>query len=143
VEQQEMLYDAEKSKDRAKETAVNPLVQGGKKLVPSVTRVFSTGREIYVYLQAYKQSPSGSPPTQAPGKPLFAYVSLYLGDTKAFETPPTAVVPNQTSRLGTMPITFSLGVDRLPQGEYDCQVTVLDPATSKTTFWRAPIVLVP
>ena len=143
VEQQETLYDAEKSKDRAKETAVNPLVQGGKKLVPSVTRVFSTGREIYVYLQAYKQSPSGAPPTQAPGKPLFAYVSLYLGDTKAFETLPTAVVPNQTSRLGTMPITFSLGVDRLPPGEYDCQVTVLDPATLKTTFWRAPIVLVP
>jgi VWFA-related protein len=143
VEQQETLYDAEKSKDRAKETAVNPLVENGKKLVPSVTRVFSTGREIYVYLQAYKQTPTGIPPTQAPGNPLFAYVSLYLGDAKAFETPPTAVVPSQASRLGTMPISFKLGVDGLPPGEYDCQVTVLDPATLKTSFWRAPIVLVP
>jgi VWFA-related protein len=140
VEQQEALYDTEKSKDREKETAVNPLVEDGKKLVPSVTRVFSKGRNIYVYLQAYKQAEPGQPPPQ---QPLFGYVSLYLADKKVLETAPTAIIPSATSRLGTMPLNFSLGIDRLPPGEYDCQVTVLDPDTRKASFWRAPILIVP
>jgi hypothetical protein len=38
---------------------------------------------------------------------------------------------------------FNLGVNGLPPGQYDCQVTVLDPATQKANFWRAPILLVP
>ena len=50
------IYDAAKAKERAKDNAVNPLVQDGKKLVPSVTRVFAQNRDIYVYLQAYKPS---------------------------------------------------------------------------------------
>src|SRR5581483_10938413 len=79
VELNQALYDAAKAKDRAKEDAVNPLVQDGKKLIPSVTRVFSTTRQIYVYLQAYKQTPSPGNP------PLFAFVTLYRKGTKVFE----------------------------------------------------------
>ena len=48
-----------KAKDRA-ETA-NPLVQDGQKLIPSVTRVFSKSRDIYVYLQAYEQGAARLP----------------------------------------------------------------------------------
>jgi VWFA-related protein len=142
LELNQALYDAAKSKDRQKDDAVNPLVEEGKKLVPSVTRVFSTTRQIYVYLQAYK--PVASEPAAAAKpepQPLFAFVTLYSAGSKVFETPPTAIVPNPASRLGTMPLTFSLGVNGLPAGQYDCQVTVLDPATSKTNFWRAPIML--
>jgi VWFA-related protein len=144
VEQHDALYDAVKAKEREKETAVNPLVQGGKKLVPSVTRVFSTGREIFVYLQAYKQTVAASAASGVTSnQPLFAYVSLYLAGQKVFETAPEAATPSATSRLGTMPLSFTFGVDKLPPGAYDCQVTVLDPATQKTAYWRAPIVLVP
>ena len=56
VDLNEAIYDAAKAKDRAKDEAVNPLVQDGGKLIPSVTRVFGSGREIYVYFQAYKQT---------------------------------------------------------------------------------------
>lgn len=136
VDLKEALYNAAKTKDREKEAAVNPLVQNGKKLIPSVTRVFSTTREMYVYLQAYKPSPSGS-------QPLFAFVSLYRAGVKVFETPPTAIAPSAASRLGTMPLNFNLAMTGLIPGEYDCQVTVLDPTATKATFWRAPIVVVP
>src|SRR3984885_6615984 len=54
VELKDAIYDAAKAKDRAKDDPVNPLVQNGKKLVPSVTRVFSQGKQIYVFLQAYE-----------------------------------------------------------------------------------------
>ena len=40
VDLKQAIYDAAKAKDRAKDEAVNPLVQDGKKLIPSVTRVF-------------------------------------------------------------------------------------------------------
>ncbi len=111
-------------------------MQDGKKLVPSVNRVFSTSHEMYVFLEAYKPAPA------ATSQPLFAFVSLYRASVKAFETPPIAVVPNAASRLGKVPLSFSLGIDGLAPGEYDCQITVIDPSTLKQTFWRAPILLV-
>jgi VWFA-related protein len=140
VDPKEVLYDVEKGAPKEKEVAVNPLVQNGKKLVPSVTRVFSTSHEMYVYLQAYKQPSQGGPPAN---QPLFAFVSLYLGGNKILETPPAAVVPISTSRLGTMPFSFSLSMDQLSAGNYDCQITILDPTAQKATFWRAPILIVP
>ncbi|MFZ0303778.1 MAG: VWA domain-containing protein, partial [Terracidiphilus sp.] len=137
VELNQALYDAAKAKDRIKADAVNPLVSDNKKLIPSVTRVFSTTRDIYVYFQAYKQTPSPGNP------PLFAFVSLYKGDQKVYETSPTAIAPSTVNRLGTMPLTFDLGVKGLEPGPYQCQVTILDPATQKANYWRAPVVLVP
>ena len=140
VDLREVLYDVEKGAHKEKEVAVNPLVQNGRKLVPSVTRVFSASQQMYVYLQAYKQPPQGSPPAS---QPLFAFVSLYLSGNKVLETAPTAVVPSATSRLGTMPFNFGVDLDRLAAGNYDCQITILDPTTQKATFWRAPILIVP
>ena len=140
VDLKQAIYDVAKAKERAKEDTVNPLVQGGSKLVPSVTRVFNSGRKIYVYLQAYK------PPQTAPGapantQPLLAFVSLYSGGKEIYKTPPIAVEPNAATRLGVTPLSFDFDVQKLVAGQYDCQVTVLDPSTSKAAFWRAPIVI--
>ncbi len=145
VDLKDAIYDAAKSKERAKDDAVNPLFQEGKKLIPSVTRVFSTGHQVFVYFQAYKQKEQTSAPLPAPPpplSPLFAFVTLYQDGKKLFETPPKSIVPSPASRLGTMPLSFDLGVDTLPRGRYDCQITVLDPSDKKAAFWRAPIMLV-
>jgi hypothetical protein len=136
VDLKNAIYNAGKAKDQEKEAMVNPLVQNGKKLIPSVTRVFSRGRDLYVYLQAYQSA-------AASAKPLVAFVSFYQGQTKVFETPPMAVTPAATNRLGTVPLGFSIGLNQLPAGEYDCQVTVLDPTDMKGTFWQSQIKLVP
>ncbi len=55
AELKDAIYNASKQKERAKEDAANPLVLNGLKLIPSVTRVFSKSRDLYVYLQAYQQ----------------------------------------------------------------------------------------
>ena len=138
------LFNAGKTKKREQEAAFNPLVQDGKKLIPSVTRVFGVGREMFVYLQAYQQAQQSGDTASSPrGQPFLAFVSLYRGDAKVLETPPTAVVPTISGWLGIAPFSFHLELNRLPPGEYDCQITVLDPATSKSAFWRAPIVISP
>ena len=136
VDLKNAIYNAAKAKDQEKEALVNPLVQNGKKLIPSVTRVFSRGRDLYVYLQAYQSA-------AATAKPLVAFVSFYQGQTKVFETQPMAVTPAATSRLGTVPLSFSISLNQLPPGEYDCQVTILDPTDTKGTFWQGQIMLVP
>ena len=136
VEMKDALYDAMKGKDQAKATAANPLVQDGKKLVPSVTRVFSAARDLYVYLQAYE--PAATTP-----RPLISFVTFYQGQKKIYETQPTAITPAALTHLGTVPINFTIGLQSLPPGQYDCQVTVLDPSTTKATFWRSQIAVVP
>ncbi len=74
VELKDALYNAEKNKNRAKEEQVNPLVQNGQKLIPSVTRVFRQGQNMYVYLQAYEQG--------CRVQPLVAFVSFYKNKQK-------------------------------------------------------------
>ncbi|MGD0869201.1 MAG: VWA domain-containing protein [Bryobacteraceae bacterium] len=127
----ESLYTA--GKDKA--PAVNPLIQDGKKLVPSVNRVFSKSHDLYVYLQAYER---GATTTQ----PLVAFVTFYRGQTKAFETAPLGVSEGMDPKSKALPLRFSLALGKLPSGRYNCQVTVIDPTGQKAAFWQAPVLLV-
>jgi len=132
VNLRDALYTAGKDKDQV----TNPLVQDGQKLIPSVTRVFSRSRDMYIYLQAYE-------PTAQTVQPLIAFVTFYRGHIKAFETPPMKVTEGMSNRLKTVPLKFSLSLSKLPAGKYNCQVTVLDPTGQKASFWQAPVKLVP
>ncbi len=134
VDLREALYNAARDKGQAQ--AVNPLVQEGQKLIPSVTRVFSKARNMYVYLQAYQQGVEAA-------KPLVAFVTFYRGQVKAFETPPLLVTEALNNRLKTMPLKFDLSLRNLPPGGYNCQVTITDPSGQKAAFWQAPVVLIP
>jgi VWFA-related protein len=143
----EAIYNATKGKEQAKEAAADPLIQNGEKLIPSVTRVFSKARSLYVFLQAYEGATAaptaGQPPAPPTVKPLIAYVSFYQGQTKVYETQPEEVSPSPNSRLQIAPLNFTVDLSQLPLGKYDCQVTVLDPTGQKGAFWQAPIMLVP
>ena len=136
VDLRQALYDAGSAKERLNEAAVNPLVQDRRKMIPSVTRVFHVGRLIYAYLQAYREMPA------AGSGPFLGFVTLYAGDRKVFESQPIAVDPSAASRLGAAAFSFTLDAAHLAPGEYDCQVTVLDPTRFKASFWRAPIQIV-
>ena len=53
VDLKDALFTANKDKGAADQ--VNPLVLDGQKLIPSVTRVFSKTKDMYIYLQAYER----------------------------------------------------------------------------------------
>lgn len=108
----------------------------GHKLIPSVTRVFSKARELYVFLQAYERGVTSM-------QPLVAFVTFYRGEVKVFETAPLPVTDGLDAKSKAVPLRFSLSLEKLPPGQYDCQVTVLDPTGQKAAFWQAPIVLIP
>jgi VWFA-related protein len=148
VDSKDALYNTTHGKDAAKNDAANPLVEEGRKLIPSVTRVFSVDRELFVYLQAYTKNaaPSaattGSPATVAPDTPVLGYVTFYQDSKKVFETSPIAVLPKPGTRLGVVPLSFKVGLGALPPGKYECQVSVIDPVLSKVSFRRYPVLLV-
>jgi hypothetical protein len=114
----------------------NPLIFDGQKLFPSVTRVFSKTRDMYVFLQAYQR---GATTTQ----PLVAFVTFLRGDQKVLETDPLQVIDGIDPKSKAVPLRFSIPLDTLEIGRYDCQVTVLEPTGQKVAFWQAPIALVP
>jgi VWFA-related protein len=125
------VFTAERDK---KLLASNPLVQDGIKLVPSVTRVFRRDQEMYVYLEAYQ-------PNAETTQPMVATVSFYRGKTKAFETAPLEVTDGLNAKSKALPVKFSVPLSKLQPGRYTCQVSVLDPAAQKFTFWRTPMVV--
>jgi VWFA-related protein len=146
------IYNVANRKEQAKEAAVNPLMQGGLQIIPSVNRVFTKARTLTVFLQAYDGTrpavPASIPaqptlPTAPTAKPLIAYVSFYQGQNKVYETQPEEVSPNPNTRLQIAGINFNVNLGSLTPGRYDCQVTVLDPTAGKTAFWTAPIMIVP
>jgi VWFA-related protein len=142
VDLDEALFNATKDKNQNQiQQAVNPLVQGGQKLIPSVTKVFSKTKPMYVYLQAYQQALSTENPEQP--QPLAAFVTFYRGETKAFETTPVLITERVANRLNTMPVKLNFPLDALATGEYTLQVTVLSPNSQKAAFWRTPIMLAP
>jgi len=135
VKMTDALFEVMKKKDAAKQAAANPLVDANGKLVPSVTRVFGTDREIYVYLQGYEQGAAAT-------DPLVGYVTLLKDGAKVLETQPQAGTPGNANRLGTVPFRFTVVPGKLAPGEYQCQITVMDPTRRRAAYWQAPILLV-
>jgi VWFA-related protein len=126
------VFNAEKNKTLL---ALNPLFQDGKKLVPSVTRVFNRNQDMYVYLEAYE-------PMAQTTEPIVATVTFYQGKVKAFQTDPLQVTDGLNAKSKALPLRFSLALKSLKAGRYTCQVSVLNPTGQKFAFWRAPVTVV-
>ena len=116
--------------------AVNPLIFNGERLIPSVTRVFSKARDLLVFLQVYQRAAIDT-------QPVVAAVAFYKDDVKVSETVPLAVVEGLNPKTKAVPLQFTIPLESLPLGRYECQVSVIDPTGSRATFWRAPIMVIP
>jgi VWFA-related protein len=116
--------------------AGHPLVQGGQKLIPSVTRVFRSEQQMYVYLEAYQ-------PAAGTSHPITVRVGFYRDDVKAFESAPLRVKDGLNPLSQGLPLKFSVPLAKLTPGRYTCQVSVMDATAAKFAFWRAPILVLP
>jgi VWFA-related protein len=131
----EALFNAGKDKN-AKAQIANPLIEDGLKLIPSVTRVFSKGREMLIYLQAYEREASVM-------QPIAATVMFSRGQQKVFETKIATVTSGMDAKSKAIPLKLAVPLHDLDEGEYVCQITVLDPTGKKAAFWQAPVKIVP
>ena len=129
----EALYSV---KTTDKQSIGHPLIDGGQKLLPSVTRVFSASRDMYVYLEAYEQYATAM-------QPLLAFATFYRDGVKALETHPVAVTDGIARTSRAIPVRLSIPLQDLPPGRYDWQVSVIEPTGRKAAFWQTPIAIVP
>jgi VWFA-related protein len=134
VPMSDALFNAGRGKS-AREQVTNPMIEEGQKLIPSVTRVFSRSRTLLVYLQAYLRDAEAM-------RPMTAIVTFFRGLEKVVEQP-FAVTSRLDARSKAVPLKLSVPLAGLGDGEYICQITVLDHSGGKAAFWQAPIRIVP
>jgi VWFA-related protein len=122
----------------------SPLREGSRAILPSVTRVFRTNQNLYVYLESYAagtaskgkqadaQPESASPPAVA--------LVFFRGGVKISEAGPFS------GRLVKSPehkaeYFVTIPLDKFPPGRYWMQVNVLDPGAERAAFGRIPIAI--
>lgn len=120
----------------AREQIANPLIEDGLKLLPSVTRVFSRNRELFIYAQAYERKTISM-------RPLISVVSFFQGSEKVFEAAPFIIADGMDPKSKAVPLKLTVPLQSLKAGEYICNLTLIDPGDQKVAFWQAPIRIVP
>jgi VWFA-related protein len=138
--QREAISAAVGAADNNKKLLNNdPLVQDGRKVVPSITRVFRTDQTLYMYFEVY--DPSLDPDQKTPN--VYAAIELLQGARKVYTSRPVRVDKLATSRPGVAPFSFQIPLNRLQPGEYISQVDVIDQLARKFAFPRSSLVLLP
>jgi VWFA-related protein len=119
--------------------ASHPLVQNGQKTVPSITRVFRTDQNLYVYFEVY------DPAVDATGKAasVSAQVELLQGARRAYSSPPVRITALAGNRPGVAPFSFQVPLARVAAGQYVAQVNVIDENGRKFAFPRNTLVVLP
>ncbi|HEU0123800.1 MAG TPA: VWA domain-containing protein [Bryobacteraceae bacterium] len=111
-----------------KKGELNPLVQDGKKLAPSVTHVFRRPQTLTVFGETY-----------TPG--ATARVALFRDKKPVWQSAPLRPAP--AGREGVFAWETGVKLAALAPGEYVCQLTVVDAAGQRFEVRRAPLSIVP
>jgi hypothetical protein len=75
-------------------------------------------------------------------RPLAAFVTFSRDGVKVFETEPIGITEGWDPKFRAVPVRLTVPLTSLAPGDYQCQVTVLDPAGGRAAFWRAGIAIV-
>lgn len=135
VAMEDALFNAGKTKE-ARQQIANPLIEQGQKLIPSVTHVFRRSRDLYLYLQAYERGADVM-------HPLVVFVAFFRGTERVFMAPPFSITEGLDPKSRAVPIKLTVPLNALTDGEYICQISVLDPSTQKVAFWQSALKIVP
>ncbi len=138
--QKEDVKAAVGSADSDKRALANhPLIQNGKKTVPSITRVFRKDQTLYVYFEVY--DPAADPASKAPN--LTAQVELLQGPRRAFSSMPEQQVKLVPNRPGVSSFNFQIPLAKMNAGQYTAQINVIDEVGKRFAFPRSTIVVLP
>ncbi len=124
----------------------SPLRVGSRAIVPSVTRVFRTNQNLYVYLESYvgkpavKAKPAAGEPQRANSSPPAVALVFFRGGAKISEVGPLPGKLEKPSQ-GKAEYFVKIPLDKFPPGRYWMQVNVLDPALDRAAFTRIPIAV--
>ena len=113
----------------------SPLEMGGERIVPSVTRVFTTQQRLYIFFQAYR-------PPRDDGSKLRAGLVFFRNGERTNDTP--LVEPAEVdAKMGTATFRISLPLEKLAPGRYTVQAIVVDGSSDQAAFARSYFALRP
>jgi len=111
----------------------SPLEVEGERIIPSVTRVFTTQQMLYVFFQAYLTATSD-------GSQVRAGLVFFRNGERANETP--LVAPAEVdAKTRTAAFRISLPLERLTPGRYTVQAVVVEAGGEQAAFARAYFAL--
>ena len=116
----------------------NPLVREGQKLVPSITKVFRDGQDLFVLMEVYEPGETADRNVD-----LAASVSLYGRQGRALQSEPVVVTAKADAKSPSVPVEFRVPLNGLPAGTYVCQLSIIDKVAGKFAFNRTPLVILP
>ncbi|HEX5430905.1 MAG TPA: VWA domain-containing protein [Bryobacteraceae bacterium] len=123
-----------------KEIAANPLIDGGEKVIPNITRVFRRDKNLYVAFDVYDAQPD---PVNSKLRRIEVSMSLFnQKGAKAFEVGPITADQLTSARPDTVPVKFQVPLKNLAPGKYVCQIDVIDEAGRKFAFPRTEVAVV-
>src|SRR6516225_3150748 len=134
---------------KGKQGSENPLQLGNRSILPSVTRVFRTNQNLYVYLESYAGKPAGAAGDAKGGQPAASHGSnvppsialvFFRGGVKISEAGP---FPGKLGNSSHSQASYfvQLPLEKFPPGRYWMQVNVLDPSADRVAFTRIPLAI--
>ncbi len=130
VEKKGMVQDAK--------LKTTPLEMGGERIIPSVTRVFTTQQKLYIFFQAYV-------PAKADPARLRAGLVFFRSGERVSETP--LVEPSEVDAAGAgnkprlASFRIALPLEKMAPGRYTVQALTLEPGGALAAFARAHFAL--
>jgi VWFA-related protein len=113
--------DAAKEKD-------SPLDVNGQRIVPSVTRVFTSDQMLYVFFQAYA-------PSKTDVNSLRAGL-VFFRNGQRFDDTPVVEASEVDAKTHTASFRIALPLSKLPAGRYTVQTVVVEAGGSLSAFGR-------
>ncbi|HLY60778.1 MAG TPA: VWA domain-containing protein [Terriglobia bacterium] len=126
-----------------------PMQVGSRSVLPSVTRVFRTNQNLYVYLESYAPKPAKNSsdaanvpplPSGAPASPPSVALVFFRGGNKISEAGPFAG-KLESAKGGSATYFVQIPLAKFPPGRYWMQVNVLDPGADRVAFARIPLAI--
>jgi len=115
--------------------ARSPLEMGGERIIPSVTRVFTTQQKMYVFFQAYA-------PAKVDPATLRAGLLFFRGGERLSETP--MVEPAEVdAKTRSASFRLSLPLDKFAPGRYTVQAVTVQTGGGHSAFARGYFALRP
>ena len=128
-------------KNSQKLLANNPLIQGGQRLVPNVTKVFSAGQKMLVYTEVYDPKIPDGLPENFRRADVAVSLALYNSTRKILETEPLEATRLLANRSATLPVWLQVPTAGIKPGRYEAQVNLIDEFGRKFAFPRSAIAV--
>ena len=127
----------------------NPLVYDGEQYIPNLPHVFRRDQPLYFFYQVYdpaKYPKAAAGATTAAAKlaghmRVMTSIELLRGNVRVFESPMVDATQLNMPETNAVAFAFTVPLTSLADGQYTCQINVIDDAGGTFAFPRTALLI--